>query len=287
VIADVPGMTPVIIPNTGSAVATAVLLLLHAPSLGVLPSVVVSPAHTWPTPVIGSGAGFTVTAVTDAQPVTGVYNIVAIPAVPPVTTPAPLIVATEVGVLLHTPPVVASLSVIVVPLHNDVAPMMPAAPAFTVTVAVTVQPLPSEYVITEVPGALPVTVPVVLMVAVTVLPLVQVPPPAVLPSVVVPPAHKCNIPLIAEGARFTVIMVVAVQPATVVYVIVAVPSSAPLTTPAGFTGAVVPALLLQVPPPVPSASAVVAPRQMPVLPVIADTGFTVMILVTAQPAPNE
>ena len=141
--------------------------------------------------------------------------------------------------------------------------------------------------ISEVPAIPPVTRPVAPIEATDVFPLIQVPPPAVLPNNVVAPAHTCSTPLIAVGAKFTVITAVAIQPAPVVYVIVAVPSSAPLTTPAVFTGAVALALLLHVPPLVASASAVVAPRHMPVLPEIADIGFTVTTLVTAHPAPVE
>jgi hypothetical protein len=66
-----------------------------------------------------------------------------------------------------------------------------------------------------VPGILAVTTPVEPTVATAVLLLVHTPPPAVLPSEVVAPAHTCNVPLIADGAKFTVITVVAVQPEAV------------------------------------------------------------------------
>jgi hypothetical protein len=46
-------------------------------------------------------------------------------------------------------------------------------------------------------------------------------------------------------------------------------------------------LLFHVPPPVPSARLVVAPTQMPVLPVIGDIGFAETILVTTQAPPRE
>ena len=52
--------------------------------------------------------------------------------------------------------------------------------------------------------------------ATAVLLLVHVPPPAVLPNAVVAPSHTCNTPLIADGARFTVTIVVLLQPAGVV-----------------------------------------------------------------------
>ena len=68
---------------------------------------------------------------------------------------------------------------------------------------------------------------------------------------------------------------------------IVVPASNPITTPAVFTEAIEVVQLLQVPPLIASDKAVVAPKQIPVLPVIADVELTVMIRVTAQPAPNE
>jgi hypothetical protein len=58
---------------------------------------------------------------------------------PPVVT-----VAIVVGMQLHVPPVVASLSTVVVPLQIFRVPVIAAAPALTVTIAVTVQPPPNE-----------------------------------------------------------------------------------------------------------------------------------------------
>ncbi len=49
-----------------------------------------------------------------------VYLIVAVPAVIPVTTPAPFTVAIEVSSLLHTPPAIDSPSVIVELAHKVV-----------------------------------------------------------------------------------------------------------------------------------------------------------------------
>ena len=67
-----------------------------------------------------------------------------------------------------------------------------------------------------VPGVIPVTIPEEPIMATAVLLLVHIPPPAVLPNIVVAPAHTCSVPLITEGAKFTIIVVVAVQPAAVV-----------------------------------------------------------------------
>jgi hypothetical protein len=43
--------------------------------------------------------------------------------------------------LLHVPPVVAVLNVVTAPWHNELAPVMAAGIALTVTTAVAVQPL--------------------------------------------------------------------------------------------------------------------------------------------------
>jgi len=88
------------------------------------------------------------------------------------------------------------------------------------TVAVTVQPPPNEYVITVVPGAIPVTAPAppapALTTAAAVLLLVHIPPPAVCPILWWPLPQTCSMPLITDGAKFTIMVVVAVQPAAVV-----------------------------------------------------------------------
>jgi len=66
-----------------------------------------------------------------------------VPPVPvPVTVPVPVIVALAVALLLHVPPVVASVSTDVVPGHNVVVPVIDGGNAVTVTVVVTGQPVP-------------------------------------------------------------------------------------------------------------------------------------------------
>ena len=63
----------------------------------------------------------------------------------PVTTPVLLTtVATPVLPLDHVPPVVPSVKVIVEPAQNAVEVEIAAGVAFTVTIAVVVQPVPSE-----------------------------------------------------------------------------------------------------------------------------------------------
>ncbi len=64
-----------------------------------------------------------------------VYVIVVTPVVKPVTTPDELTVATTGLLLVHVPPVTASVNVIVCPMHRAVAPIIvPADEEFTVTV---------------------------------------------------------------------------------------------------------------------------------------------------------
>ena len=64
-----------------------------------------------------------------------------LPAVTPVTTPPAVIVAMAGDALLHVPPAVALLSVVVDPTHTLVVPVITAGSGLTVTVVVTAQPV--------------------------------------------------------------------------------------------------------------------------------------------------
>ena len=70
--------------------------------------------------------------------------IVSVPGVMPVTVPAAFMVAIVGVLLLHVPPLVASLSTTVVPAHRFIVPVMPAGDALTTIARVTVQPVPNE-----------------------------------------------------------------------------------------------------------------------------------------------
>jgi hypothetical protein len=71
--------------------------------------------------------------------------MVAVPVDIPVTKPEPeTTVATEVLLLVHAPPPVASVSGVVAPVQTVVVPVMGAAARLTVTDVVAVQPAPSE-----------------------------------------------------------------------------------------------------------------------------------------------
>jgi hypothetical protein len=58
----------------------------------------------------------------------------AVPVATPVTTPPALIVATPMLPELQVPPVVVSPSVIVCPVHTELAPVIAAGVMFTVTI---------------------------------------------------------------------------------------------------------------------------------------------------------
>ena len=70
--------------------------------------------------------------------------ITAVPTPIPVNTPMPETVAIAVEELLHEPPVVASLNVIVDPTQVVDGPPIAAGDGVTVTVAVWLHPVPSE-----------------------------------------------------------------------------------------------------------------------------------------------
>ena len=122
-------------------------------------------------------------------------------------------VAIPVLPLVHVPPLVASLKVVVKPAQTDAVPVIDDGNGFTVATIVVIQPVARVYVIVEVPDDTPVTMPVdEPIVAMPVLPLVHVPPPASL-SVVVKPAQTTAVPVIEDGNGLTVTTTVAIQPA--------------------------------------------------------------------------
>ena len=151
-------------------------MLLHTPPVVVSPRTEDAPEQILNATdgVNGAGVAFTVITVVAAQEPT-VYDIVAVPGDMPPTVP-PVTDATAVLLLLHTPPVLPSISVAVVPLHIAVvAGEMAAGPATTVTVLDTLQ-LPTVYTIVAVPAATPCTVPSAATVATPVFALLHTPP---------------------------------------------------------------------------------------------------------------
>lgn len=215
--------------------------------------------------------------------------MVAEPVVTPVTMPVVLTVAIAVLVLLHVPPLTASASVVVKPTQAVVVPVIAAGAGsgLTVTMAVSVavpQLLVTEYVIMALPAAMPVTVPVALTLAIAALLVVHVPPEVALLSVVVALWQTVCVPVIvpALGTGTTVTSAVSLavpQLLVTEYVIMAVPSVSPVTTPVVLTLALAALLLLQVPPAAPSVKVVVDPIHtvwVPVMLPALGSGLTVM-----------
>src|ERR1035437_9070007 len=273
-------------------IATAGVADTHALDAAGVPepvSCVVNPVQTFSVPVI-VGSAFTVTVAVMVQPLLLVYVITLVPAETPVTNPVLLTVATD-GVAdthaLDAAGVPEPVSCVVNPVQTFSVPVIVGS-AFTVTVAVMVQPLLLVYVITLVPAETPVTNPVLLTVATDgvadthALDAAGVPEPV---SCVVNPVQTFSVPVIV-GSAFTVTVAVMVQPLLLVYVITLVPAETPVTNPVLLTVAtdgVADTHALDaagVPEPV---SCVVNPLQTFSVPVIVGSAFTVTVAVMVQP----
>ena len=124
-----------------------------------------------------------------------------VPEETPETLPEASTVATAMLLLLHVPPVTASVKVDVVPVQTKVRPeIVPAsAEVPTVTPAVTIaepQLVVTVYVIVAEPVATPVTTPVAETVAIEILLLLHVPPLTASARVVVAPVQTDVVPVI-------------------------------------------------------------------------------------------
>jgi hypothetical protein len=141
-------------------VATAVLLLAHVPPPAMSLSVMFPPGQTVAAPEIGA-MGLTVMVLVIKQLFGAVYEMIAVPAPLPVTTPVESPMPATPGLLLaQVPPVVMSLRVMLLPLHSLAGPLMDDGSGSTVNTVVTAQPAGLVYVIVAVPGDVPVTMPV-------------------------------------------------------------------------------------------------------------------------------
>jgi hypothetical protein len=236
------------------------------------------------------GKTFTVTVAFTIQPFVFLYVISVVPAETPVTNPVGLTVATA-GVA-ETQGVVASGVVVavswVVALTHAVNVPLITGKAFTVTVALTIQPFVFLYVISVVPTETPVTNPVVLTVATVGVAETQ---GAVASGVAVPVnwvlalTHAVNVPLIA-GKAFTVTVAFTIQPFVFLYVIWVIPAETPVTNPVGLTVAT--AGVAETQGVVTSGVAVpvnwvVALTHAVNVPLIAGRAFTVTVAFTIQP----
>ena len=132
-----PDATPVTTPVDKPTVACAVVLLLHVPVPVVSLSVKVDPTQIVPLLLNIAVIGLTVMLKSRLQPVGNVYTIVSLPGAIPVTICELLpTVATDVFVLLHTPPTVPSDRLVMDPIHTVLLPVMEPGNGLTVTVAV-------------------------------------------------------------------------------------------------------------------------------------------------------
>jgi hypothetical protein len=124
-------------------------------------------------------------------------------------------------------------------------------------------------------------------------PLVQTPPVGELVNASVPPTQTVRgpgigeVPIIADGCGFTVIVVVAKQPFARVYVITAVPAAMPVTTPEEEPTVAIPGEAeVHTPPDGVPVSSMVEPAQTLVGPVITGLAFTVTVVTAKQPVDN-
>ena len=132
----------------------------------------------------------------------------AVPADIPVTNPqGAQTFATVVSELVHMPPGMTSVKIILLPTPTFVPPVIAAGVAFTVTTVVTALPY-TIYVITEVPAASPLTVPVdEPTIATAVLLLLQVPPVVASDKVIEEPVQTVAVPVM-DDMPLTVIVAV-------------------------------------------------------------------------------
>ena len=139
------------------------------------------------------------------------------PAARPVTTPVLVVIDTVNRLpVLQAPPEIASVSVVLAPIHIPVTPLITAGNELIATTAVRTQPEGIEYDIVAVPSATPLTIPVEPpILAMPELLLLHVPPIVPSARAVVEPTHALSTPVIGKIA-FIVIVAVAKQPTAIV-----------------------------------------------------------------------
>jgi hypothetical protein len=131
--------------------------------------------------------------------------IVTDPIVEPKTTPPAVILATDGLLLVHVPPGVRSVKVVVFPMQIvDVVPVMTPVGAETVTTVTAEHPVAGVvYEIEATPADSPVTFPEPSTVATPGAPVPQKPPDVPSLRSVVPPVHIRVVPVIGAGAAST------------------------------------------------------------------------------------
>jgi hypothetical protein len=185
----------------------------HVPPEGVPVSVVEEPTQVESVPVM-VGAGLTVTTAVALHPVAEIVTVTTpVPALSPVTTPD---ASTEIVPLdvLQVTPVVVVLSVVVAPTQTLSVPVIAAGFGLMVTIAEVVQPVGPVATTVAVPGATPVTIPVVAPTTTVPEPgiVVHVTPVVVDERVILAPTHTLPGPVIVAGAELTVTVETVKQP---------------------------------------------------------------------------
>jgi hypothetical protein len=144
VIAAVPVPVAVTNPVPAFILATAALLLLHTPPIVAEARADVLPLQILRLPVIAAGAAPTVRTSVVIQPVDRAYVILEVPGAIPKATPlAEPIVATEVLLLVQTPPAVAEPSIVELPAQVTRAPSIGEGSGVTVALRFTAHPVPN------------------------------------------------------------------------------------------------------------------------------------------------
>jgi hypothetical protein len=190
------------------------VLLLHVPPPLASVTVEVSPSHAVSVPAITAGFALTVIGKVALHVVGSMYHIFTVPAAAPVIVPSVPAVAMALLLLLHVPPVVLSLSIVVADGQVVPEPVIAAGAGFTVSALLAVQPFGDKYIIFAVPAPVAVTKPVTPTVATPVLSLIHVPPLVASVNVKVALWHIGVTPLTA-ATEFTVTAVTLRQPVNV------------------------------------------------------------------------
>ena len=213
--------------------------------------------------------------------------IVALPSATPHTTPVLLFTEAVPGALLvHVPPVIILPMVTHEPRQSADGPVITYGATIMVTVFDVIHPAPVVAVMVPVPTAAPVAIPVVgFIVSIVGSTLLQVTGEVAVVYRVDVKLQKPELPEMVAGFAFTVTTTVRTHPVAAMRpVMVAVPGTRPLTTPADVIGATVVLLLLQVIGLVVVLSVVVKPSHTFSEPVIAPGNvFTVTITLAWQP----
>lgn len=277
--ADIPVINPAL-----SMVATAGELLTHVPPVPGL-AFIAEPTHKVIDDVLNVGRALIVMdEVVALQPVAVSVKVnVTVPADMAVTNPALSMVAIAGALLTHVPPA-PGLALIVEPIHNVAEGVLTNGIAMTVTAeVVALQPVVvSVNVKVAVPAEIPLTNPVLSMVATAGELLTHVPPVPGLAFIIAPTQSVADGTLTVGIALTVTVEVDALHPVDVtVKVKMAVPTDMPVTKPALSMVATAGALLTHVPP-TPGLASIVAPTHK-----VADgvltigSAFTVTIGVVA------